>query len=157
MKSQLFALRKRTLMTVFTILLVAAGILAYENLGRLEDPTFTIKTAVVATAYPGASPAEVEEEVTDLIEEACPRCHVYMTPYEGGEVEIPAGTGHTFEPRIESCQTVGFALLVIIFSLGLAAGGIENWLLSRDNSKKCESRYRHAGDRHNKRIKTCIG
>ena len=70
MKSPLFALRKRTLMIVFTIFLVAAGVIAYQNLGRLEDPTFTIKTAVVATAYPGASPAEVEEEVTDLIEEA---------------------------------------------------------------------------------------
>ena len=70
MKSQLFALQKRTLMIVFTILLVAAGVIAYENLGRLEDPTFTIKTTVVATGYPGASPAEVEEEVTDVIEEA---------------------------------------------------------------------------------------
>jgi multidrug efflux pump subunit AcrB len=70
MKQQLFALRKRTLMIVFTVLLVAGGIFAYENLGRLEDPTFTIKTAVVATAYPGASPSEVEEKVTDCIEEA---------------------------------------------------------------------------------------
>mgnify|MGYP001202693799 CR=1 FL=1 len=87
MKSQLFALQKRTLMIVFTILLVAAGVIAYENLGRLEDPTFTIKTAVVATAYPGASPAEVEEEVTDLIEEAIQEMgqvkEIYSTSQEG--------------------------------------------------------------------------
>ncbi|SEA39175.1 Multidrug efflux pump subunit AcrB [Desulfuromusa kysingii] len=87
MKSQLFALRKRNLMIVFTILLVAAGILAYDNLGRLEDPTFTIKTAVVATSYPGASPAEVEEEVTDVIEEAIQEMgqvkEIYSTSQEG--------------------------------------------------------------------------
>ncbi|SHJ20503.1 Multidrug efflux pump subunit AcrB [Malonomonas rubra DSM 5091] len=86
-EKQLFALQKRTLMIVFTILLVAAGILAYENLGRLEDPTFTIKTAVVATAYPGATPAEVEEEVTDLIEEAIQEMgqvkEIYSTSQEG--------------------------------------------------------------------------
>ncbi|MBU1420105.1 MAG: efflux RND transporter permease subunit [Proteobacteria bacterium] len=87
MKPQLFALRKRTLMIVFTVLLVAAGIFAYENLGRLEDPTFTIKTAVVATAYPGASPSAVEEEVTDLIEEAIQAMgqvkEIYSTSQEG--------------------------------------------------------------------------
>lgn len=87
MKSQLFALQKRTLMIVFTILLVAAGIIAYENLGRLEDPTFTIKTAVVATSYPGASPAEVEEEVTDVVEEAIQEMgqvkEIYSTSQEG--------------------------------------------------------------------------
>lgn len=87
MKPQLFALEKRVLMLVFTILLIAVGIFAYENLGRLEDPTFTIKTAVVATAYPGASPSEVEEEVTDLIEEAIQAMgqvkEIYSTSQEG--------------------------------------------------------------------------
>lgn len=86
-REELFALRKRTLMVVFIILLIAAGTLAYNNLGRLEDPTFTIKTAVVATGYPGASPAEVEEEVTDLIEEAIQEMgqvkEIYSTSQEG--------------------------------------------------------------------------
>ncbi|MBU0946643.1 MAG: efflux RND transporter permease subunit [Proteobacteria bacterium] len=87
MQPQLFALRKRTLMLVFTVLLMAAGVYAYQNLGRLEDPTFTIKTAVVSTAYPGASPSEVEEEVTDLIEEAIQAMgqvkEIYSTSQEG--------------------------------------------------------------------------
>lgn len=65
-----FALQKRTLMVVLTIMLIIAGMLSYKSLGRLEDPTFTIKTALVVTPYPGAGPKEVEEEVTDLIEEA---------------------------------------------------------------------------------------
>ena len=40
------------------------------NIGRLEDPAFTIKTAVVITHYPGASAQQVEEEVTLPLENA---------------------------------------------------------------------------------------
>ena len=65
-----FALRKRTVMVAMTAMLIGAGILSYTRLGRLEDPTFTIKTALVVTPYPGASFLEVEEEVTDVVEEA---------------------------------------------------------------------------------------
>ncbi|MCX7002461.1 MAG: efflux RND transporter permease subunit [bacterium] len=65
-----FSLRKRTLMVVLMLVVAGSGVVSYQRLGRLEDPTFTIKIALVATAYPGASPREVEEEVTDRIEEA---------------------------------------------------------------------------------------
>ncbi len=65
-----FALRKRTIMVMLTLVLMGAGMLSYQKLGRLEDPGFTIKTALVVTQYPGASPTEVENEVTDVIEEA---------------------------------------------------------------------------------------
>ena len=82
-----FALRKRTLMVVLTLMALGGGILAYQSLGRLEDPTFTIKTALVVTRYPGASPLEVEEEVTDLIEEAVQALgqvkEIYSTSQEG--------------------------------------------------------------------------
>lgn len=61
----------RRVLTVFTTgIAMVAGVLAYFTLGQLEDPEFTIKTAVVATPYPGASPEEVELEVTDVIEQA---------------------------------------------------------------------------------------
>lgn len=43
------------------------------SLGRLEDPEFTIKEAKIYTMYPGASPLEVEEEVTDRVETAVQR------------------------------------------------------------------------------------
>ena len=46
------------------LLLGVGGIIALLNIGRLEDPAFTIKTAVVITHYPGASAQQVEEEVT---------------------------------------------------------------------------------------------
>ncbi|WP_371155152.1 efflux RND transporter permease subunit [Jannaschia sp. 2305UL9-9] len=44
------------------------GLWGFASLGRLEDPAFTIKTAVVVTQYPGASAAEVALEVSDPIE-----------------------------------------------------------------------------------------
>ncbi|HDT6553144.1 TPA: efflux RND transporter permease subunit [Raoultella ornithinolytica] len=54
-----------------TILLLGiGGIFALLNIGRLEDPAFTIKTAVVITHYPGASAQQVEEEVTLPLENA---------------------------------------------------------------------------------------
>src|SRR5690606_7691335 len=41
-----------------------------HGIGRLEDPAFTIKMALVITPYPGATAAEVEEEVTEPLESA---------------------------------------------------------------------------------------
>lgn len=52
------------------LLLGVGGIFALLNMGRLEDPAFTIKTAVVVTQYPGASAQQVEEEVTLPLENA---------------------------------------------------------------------------------------
>ncbi|HEY4438762.1 MAG TPA: efflux RND transporter permease subunit [Lelliottia sp.] len=52
------------------LLLGVGGIFALLNIGRLEDPAFTIKTAVVVTHYPGASAQQVEEEVTLPLENA---------------------------------------------------------------------------------------
>ena len=45
-----------------------AGVASFFGLGQLEDPEFTVKTAVISTRYPGASAKEVELEVTDRIE-----------------------------------------------------------------------------------------
>ncbi len=64
------AVEKRAV-TYFTVFLIlAVGIASYFRLGQLEDPDFTVKTALVITQYPGASPKEVELEVTDRIETA---------------------------------------------------------------------------------------
>ncbi len=60
---------KKWKITVFaTAIFLLAGILSFSGLGKLEDPEFSVKTAVVTTTYPGASPSEVELEVTDRIE-----------------------------------------------------------------------------------------
>lgn len=55
---------------MFTLILLLGGISSYLGLGQLEDPEFTIKDAMIITAYPGASPQQVEEEVTHTIENA---------------------------------------------------------------------------------------
>lgn len=46
------------------------GLWGLLTIGRLEDPAFTLKQAVVVTPYPGATAAEVEEEVTERLESA---------------------------------------------------------------------------------------
>ena len=65
-----FALNNKVFTYFAYCLFVIAGIASFFSLGQLEDPEFTVKTAVIATAYPGASPKEVELEVTDRIEQA---------------------------------------------------------------------------------------
>ncbi len=66
-----FSLNKRAIIFTLTALLLVAGIQSFNGLSRLEDPEFTIKEAVISTPYPGASAAEVAEEVTNVIEKAC--------------------------------------------------------------------------------------
>jgi multidrug efflux pump subunit AcrB len=63
-------LRKRTIAWVACALLLVAGYISYQGLGRFEDPEFVIRQAVVITPYPGALPTQVAEEVTDVIEAA---------------------------------------------------------------------------------------
>ena len=65
-----FSIRKKTITLVMTGVMLIGGLVAYRTLGRLEDPEFTIKDALVITAYPNASAAEVEEEVSNEIEKA---------------------------------------------------------------------------------------
>ncbi len=62
------SISKRTVTLVLTVVMIVAGLASYEGMGRLEDPEFTIKDALIITQYPGASAEEVEEEVTDEIE-----------------------------------------------------------------------------------------
>lgn len=62
------ALRNSTLTLFFMLVLVAAGVFAFFNLGRGEDPPFTIKQMVVSAAWPGATAREMEQQVTDKLE-----------------------------------------------------------------------------------------
>lgn len=65
-----FALKKKTVNLVLTVLICGGGLAAYQTLGRLEDPEFTIKQAPITTPYPGASALEVDREVTNVIDQA---------------------------------------------------------------------------------------
>src|SRR6516165_7184048 len=66
-----FSVRNQRIVFVSTAFVLLGGIVAYQRLGRLEDPEFTIKEALIVTPYPGASPEEVAKEVTNPIESAC--------------------------------------------------------------------------------------
>jgi multidrug efflux pump subunit AcrB len=62
------ALKNRAVTYFVAALLALGGVVSFLSLGQLEDPEFTIKNALIVTTYPGASPAEVEQEITDRIE-----------------------------------------------------------------------------------------
>ena len=64
------SIEKNTISWMFALLLLIGGTFSYLGLGQLEDPEFTIKQAMVITQYPGASPQQVEEEVTYPLENA---------------------------------------------------------------------------------------
>ncbi|WP_406664195.1 efflux RND transporter permease subunit [Gallaecimonas sp. GXIMD1310] len=64
-----FAIRRRVISWLIALLLLVGGTLAFFDLGKLEDPAFTIKSAMIITRYPGASPTQVEEELTLPIEQ----------------------------------------------------------------------------------------
>lgn len=63
-----FFIRQKTTSWLFTFLLLLGGVASYFKLGQLEDPEFAIKQAIVITQYPGASPVQVEQEVTYPLE-----------------------------------------------------------------------------------------
>lgn len=65
-----FFLKNRALSWLLLALILLGGVVAYVGMGKLEDAPFTIKQAVVTTTYPGASPLEVQQQVTDVLEEA---------------------------------------------------------------------------------------
>ncbi len=71
MNPGVFSIQHNRVVLVAMALTVLGGLVAYRNLGRLEDPEFTIKQALIITSYPGASAAEVAQEVTNPIEIAC--------------------------------------------------------------------------------------
>jgi multidrug efflux pump subunit AcrB len=63
-----YSIKHRVISWMFFIILAVGGIQAFLGLGRLEDPAYTIKQALVVSTYPGASSEEVEEELTYPLE-----------------------------------------------------------------------------------------
>ena len=65
-----YSLKNKVVIYFLLLIVLLGGISSYFSMGKLEDSVFTIKTALVITQYPGASPHEVEQEVTEVIERA---------------------------------------------------------------------------------------
>ncbi len=64
------SIEKNVITWTLTLCMLFCGYLSFMQLSRLEDPEFFIREAVIVTPYPGASPEEVEKEVTEKIEKA---------------------------------------------------------------------------------------
>ncbi|WP_159585680.1 efflux RND transporter permease subunit [Chelativorans xinjiangense] len=63
-----WAVTHQTLVLFLIIVLSLGGVYSYARLGRAEDPSFTIKVAVVTAVWPGAAAGEIQRQVADPIE-----------------------------------------------------------------------------------------
>lgn len=85
--------KHKTLIIVVLTFVLIGGLVAYVNMGKLEDAEIPIKSAIVYTIYPGATAHEVELEVTDVLEKAIERLE--------------------FIEDIESFSTPGFSYIMV--------------------------------------------
>jgi multidrug efflux pump subunit AcrB len=87
------SIKYRLVTLVLTVVLCVAGWKAFDGMGRLEDPEFTIKDAQVVTHYPGGSARQVSEEVSEEIETAIQQMgqlkHIVSTSQEGLSIVQP--------------------------------------------------------------------
>lgn len=63
-----YSIKHKVISWLFLTILTLGGLSAFYGLGRLEDPAFTLKDALIIATYPGATPQEVEEELTYPLE-----------------------------------------------------------------------------------------
>ncbi|HCG8577395.1 TPA: multidrug efflux RND transporter permease subunit VmeV [Vibrio parahaemolyticus] len=63
-----YSIKNKVISWLFIVILAIGGVTSFLELGRLEDPAFTIKDAMIVATYPGATSKEVEEELTYPLE-----------------------------------------------------------------------------------------
>ena len=64
-----WALRHKSIIYYFIAVLLTFGIFSFTHMGRMEDPDFTMRTMIVGVSWPGASPQQMSDQVTDKLEE----------------------------------------------------------------------------------------
>ncbi|PPT95843.1 efflux RND transporter permease subunit [Xanthomonas arboricola] len=62
------AVRERAVTLFLIVLISLAGLVAFLKLGRAEDPAFTVKVMTIITAWPGATPQEMQDQVAEKLE-----------------------------------------------------------------------------------------
>lgn len=88
---------------LLVLVLLIGGIVGLQNIGRLEDPAFTIKQVQVVTLYPGASAQKVEREITDPLEIAIqqmPQLHRVESISKPGMSEITVEVKSNFDSHV---------------------------------------------------------
>jgi multidrug efflux pump subunit AcrB len=74
-----WSLKRPSLVVFLMIVVVAAGVLAFKKLGRDEDAPFTVRTMIVAAAWPGATVEETLSQVTERLERTLQETHKFDT------------------------------------------------------------------------------
>lgn len=107
-KFVLYFLKNKALTWLLLVLVLCGGVLAYSRMGKLEDAPFTIKQALITTPYPGASPFEVQTQVTDVLEEAVQslgEVYYLKTENRAGLSKIPFMSKKRYVPM--TCSSCG--------------------------------------------------
>lgn len=94
------SIEKPVLTWLVILFCVLGGLYGFLNVGRLEDPSFTIKQAIIFTPYPGATAEEVELEVTE---------HLEIAIQQMGEVKeiLSESSPGMSEIHVEMLDTIG--------------------------------------------------
>lgn len=117
-----WALSHRSLVWYFMGIFLLAGFMSYMQLGREEDPHFTIKTMVVQASWPGASVEETLNQLTDRIEK---------------KLEELPGLDYT-----KSVTTAGQSVVFINLEATVAARDVElRWLQVRNMLEDIRSSF----------------
>jgi multidrug efflux pump subunit AcrB len=65
-----YSIENKVISWLLVVIMVGGGVIAFDRMGKLEDPAFTIKSAKILTPYPGATAQEVQNELTYHLEDA---------------------------------------------------------------------------------------
>lgn len=104
-----FTIKNKVLSVIVILLTVVGGWKAYQDMPRFEDPEFTIRTAQVVAPYPGASPTEVAEEVTEALERAIQQMQEVdsiESVSSAGMAEIRVNIKYEFSPSKADLQLI---------------------------------------------------
>src|SRR5216684_5234453 len=71
------AVRERSVTLFFILAVITAGAVAYFNLGRAEDPSFTVKVFTVTAVWPGATAQEMQDLVAEPLEKRMQELRTY--------------------------------------------------------------------------------
>lgn len=102
-------IKNQLLSTIAILLALYGGWNAYKTMPRFEDPEFTIRSALVFTQYPGASPEEVAREVTEPLESALqqmPEVDAIRAKSSAGLSEITVDIKYEFSKSKEDLQLI---------------------------------------------------
>lgn len=109
MNPGIFAMQNRLITVIVILAALAGGWAAYDSMPRFEDPEFTIRTAVVVTQYPGATPTEVANEITDPLETAIQQLQEVdeiTSTSSAGLSRINVDIKYKFSPSKEALQGI---------------------------------------------------